>query len=58
MLSTLLSKLFINDLPDFTNKESKNEENQLHIPKLESVTIVNVLFADDLTILSWSKYDL
>ena len=58
MLSTLPFNLYINDLPGFLNKESKSEEDQLHIPILENVTRNNLLFADDLMILSWSKYDL
>ena len=58
VLSTLLFKLYINDLPDFLNKESNTEEDELHTPKLDNVTINNLLFADDLTILSWSKFDL
>ena len=58
MLSTLPFNLYINDLPGFLNKESKSEEDQLNIPILENVTINNLLFADDLMILSWSKYDL
>ena len=58
MLSTLLFNLYINDLPEFLNKESNIEEDQLHTPKLDNVAINNLSFADDLTILSWSKYDL
>ena len=58
MLSTLLFNLYINDLPDFLNNESNSEEDQIHNPKLDSVTTNNSLFADDLTLLSWSKYDL
>ena len=58
VLSTILFKLCIIDLADFLNKESNIEEDQLHIPKLDNVTINNLLFADDLTILSKSKYDL
>ena len=58
VLSTLLFNLYINDLPNFSNKENNTEADQPHIPKLDNVTINNILFADDLTILSWSKYDL
>ena len=58
VLSTLPLKLYINDLPDFLNKESNTERDQLHTPKLDNVTINNLLFANDLIILSWSKYDL
>ena len=58
MLSTLLFNLYVNDLPDFLNKESNSEEDQLYILKLDNVTINNLLFADDLTILYWSKYEL
>ena len=42
----------------FLNKETNTKEDQLHVPKLDNITINNLLFADDLTILSWSKYDL
>ena len=45
-------------LQDFLNKETNTKEDQLHVPKLDNITINNLLFADDLTILSWSKYDL
>ena len=55
MLSTLLFNLYINHLPDFLNEESNTKKDQLHIPKLDNVTINNLLFANDLTILSWSK---
>ena len=58
VLSTLLFNLYINDLPDFLNNESNSEEDQIHNPKLDSVTTNNSLFADDLKLLSWSKYDL
>ena len=58
VLSTFLFSLCINDLPDFLNKESNTEEDQLHISKLDNITINNLLFTDDLTILSWSKYDI
>ena len=58
VLSTLLFNLYINNLPDFLNNESNSEEDQIHNPKLDSVTTNNSLFADDLTLLSWSKYDL
>ena len=58
MLSTLLFNLYVNDLPDFLNKESNSEEDQLYILKLDNVTINSLLFADDLTILYWSKYEL
>ena len=57
-LSTILFSLNINDLPDFLNKESNAEENQLHTRKNDNVTINNSLFSDDLTIPYWSKYDL
>ena len=53
MLST-----FLFNLPSFLNKESNTEEDHLHISKLDYITINNLLLADDLTILSWSKYDL
>ena len=43
-------------LQDFLNKETNTKEDQLHVPKLDNITINNLLFADDLTILSWSKY--
>ena len=39
VLSTLLSNLYINDLPDFLNKESNSKEDVLHISKLDNVTI-------------------
>ena len=58
MLSTLLFNVYTNDLPDFSNKEINTEEDQLRIPKLDNVAINNLLFVDDFTILSWSKYDL
>ena len=58
VLSTLLFNLYINYLPGFLNKESNTEEDQLHIPKLNNITVNNSLFADDLKILSWLKYDL
>ena len=58
VLSTFLFNLYINYLSRFLNKESNTEEDQLHIPKLDNITINNLLLADDLTILSWSKYDL
>ena len=48
VLSTLLFKLYVNDLPDLLNKESSTKEDQLHIPKLENITINSLLFADDL----------
>ena len=51
MLST-----FLFNLPSFLNKESNTEEDHLHISKLDYITINNLLLADDLTILSWSKY--
>ena len=57
-LSTLLKNLLINDLQNFLNKESNSKEDKLHIPKLDKITINNLLLTDDLTILSWSKYDL
>ena len=53
MLST-----FLFNLPSFLNKESNTEEDHLHISKLDYITINNLLLADDLTILSWSKCDL
>ena len=53
MLST-----FLFNLPSFLNKESNTEEDHLHISKLDYIPINNLLLADDLTILSWSKYDL
>ena len=55
ILNTFLFNLYLNDLPDFLNKQSNSDEDQLHIPKLDNVAINNLLFADDLT---WSKYDL
>ena len=58
MLSTILFNLYINNLLDFLNKESNTEKDQLRIPQLDNVTINNLLFADDWTILPWSKYDL
>ena len=58
VLSTVLFNLYINELPHLLNKESDIEEDQLHIPKLVNITINNLLFAGDLTILYWSKYDL
>ena len=58
VLSTLLFNVHTNDLPDFSNKEINTEEDQLRIPKLDNVAINNLLFVDDFTILSWSKYDL
>ena len=58
VLGTFLFNLYINNLPDVLNKESDSKEDQLHIPKLDSITINNLLFAADLTILYWSKYDL
>ena len=58
VLSTLLFNVYTNDLPDFSNKEINTEEDQLRIPKLDNVAINNLLFVDDFTILSWSKYDL
>ena len=45
-------------MPDFLNKESNTEEDQSHNPKLDNVTINDLLFSEDLTILSWPKYDL
>ena len=45
-------------MPDFLNKESITEEDQSHTPKLDNVTINDLLFSEDLTILSWPKYDL
>ena len=45
-------------MPDFLNKESNTEEDQSHTPKLDTVTINDLLFSEDLTILSWPKYDL
>ena len=48
---------YINDLPNFLNKESNTEKDQLHTPKVD-IIINNLWFADDLTILSWSKYEL
>ena len=48
VLSTLLFKLYVNDLPGLLNKESNTKEDQLHIPKLENITINSLLFADDL----------
>ena len=39
VLSNLLCSLYLNGLPDFLNKESKSKEDQLHIPKLDNVTI-------------------
>ena len=47
VLSTLLFKLYVNDLPGLLNKESNTKEDQLHIPKLENI-INSLLFADDL----------
>ena len=52
VLSTLLFNPCINDIPDFLNQESSSEENQLHILKLDNVFIKNLLFADDLALLS------
>ena len=57
MLSIFLLNLY-KYLQDFLNKETNTKENQLHVPKLDNITINNLLFADDLKILSWSKYDL
>ena len=57
VLSTFPFNLYVNDLPAFLNKESNTVQDQLHTPELDHVTINNLLFADDLTILSWSKYD-
>ena len=54
--SVLFSSTY--DLPSFLNKESNTEEDHLHISKLDYITINDLLLADDLTILSWSKYDL
>ena len=55
MLSIFLLNLY--KYPqDFLNKENNTKEDQLHVPKLDNITINNLLFADDLTILSWSKY--
>ena len=48
VLSTLLFKLYVNDLPGLLNKDSNTKEDQLHIPKLENITINSLLFADDL----------
>ena len=58
MLSTLPFYLYLNDLADCLKKESNTEEDQPQTPKLDNIAINNSLFADDLTILSWSKYDL
>ena len=55
MLSIFLLNLY-KYLQDFLNKENNTKEDQLHVPKLDNITINNLLFADDLTILSWSKY--
>ena len=52
------TSIYINDLPDFLNKESNTEEDQPHTPKLDNVTINDLLFSEDLTILSFPKYDL
>ena len=49
---------FVNELPNFLNKENNTEEDQLHTPKRDNVTKNILLFADDLAILSCSKYDL
>ena len=57
VLSTLLFNLYINDLPDLLNKECNSEEDQLHIPRLDNVTINDLFFANDLTIASWLRYD-
>ena len=57
MLSIFLLNLY-KYLQDFLNKETNTKEDQLHVPKLDNITINNLLFADDLKILSWSKYDL
>ena len=57
MLSIFLLNLY-EYLQDFLNKETNTKEDQLHVPKLDNITINNLLFADDLKILSWSKYDL
>ena len=43
VLSTLLFNLYINDLPDFLNKENNTEEDQLLTPKLGNVTIIYYL---------------
>ena len=56
MCSVLFSST--NDLPDFLNKESNTEEDKLHIAKLDNFTTNDLSFSYDLTILSWSKYDL
>ena len=58
VLSTLLFNLYTNDLLDILNEGSNSKEEQLHIPKLDNVTINNLLSPDDLSIVSWSKYDL
>ena len=58
MHKTLPFNLYINDLPDFLNNEGNTEEKQLHIPKLDNVATYSLLFSDDLSILSWLKYDL
>ena len=58
VLRTFLFNLYINNLSDILNKESDSKEDQLHIPKLDNITINNLLFANDLKILSWSKYHL
>ena len=52
VLSTLLFNPYINYIPDFLNQESSSEEDQLHILKLDNVFIKNLLFADDLALLS------
>ena len=57
MLSIFLLNLY-KYLQDFLNKETNTKEDQLHVPKLDNITINNLLFADDLKILFWSKYDL
>ena len=51
-LSTLFFDPYINDITDFLNQESSSEEDQLYIPKLDNVFINDILFADDLALLS------
>ena len=57
VLSTLLFNFHINNLSEILNKQSNTKEDQLHTSKLDNITIYN-LSPDDLTILSWSMYDL
>ena len=58
VLSTILFKIYINDLPWRLLEDSRSPDTASDIPYLDDTKIKNLLFADDLAILPLSKEDL